>query len=109
VHTIFRQTLGAIPAGLEVKAEGKNKGRLTVSAAISVYLSDTKDSYQHYFMVDSVQSEWKCDLVPLFILMLAPHQPCKQSHSRSGKRPVANLRWVGPPTSCESYVRDRRG
>lgn len=37
------KALEAIAAGLEVKGEGKDKGRVTVSAAISVYLSDTKD------------------------------------------------------------------
>jgi hypothetical protein len=35
--------LEAIAAGLEVKGEGKDKGRVTVGAAIAVYLSDTKD------------------------------------------------------------------
>lgn len=37
------KALEAIAAGLEVKGEGKDKGRVTVSAAISVYLADTKD------------------------------------------------------------------
>ena len=37
------KALEAIAAGLEVKGEGKDKGRVTVSAAISVYLSDSKD------------------------------------------------------------------
>ena len=37
------KALEAIAAGLEVKGEGKDKGRITVSAAISVYLSDSKD------------------------------------------------------------------
>ncbi|HLZ43757.1 MAG TPA: site-specific integrase [Candidatus Sulfotelmatobacter sp.] len=37
------KALEAIAAGLEVKGEGKDKGRVSVSAAISVYLSDAKD------------------------------------------------------------------
>jgi hypothetical protein len=37
------KALEAIAAGLEVKGEGKDNGRVTVSAAIAVYLSDTKD------------------------------------------------------------------
>ena len=37
------KALEAIAAGLEVKGEGKDKGRVTVRAAISVYLSDSKD------------------------------------------------------------------
>jgi integrase len=37
------KALEAIAAGLEVKGEGKDKGRVTVSAAIAMYLSDTKD------------------------------------------------------------------
>ncbi len=41
------KALEAIAAGLEVKGEGKDKDRVTVSAAVSVYLSDTKDGKAH--------------------------------------------------------------